>query len=67
MGRLRAQSFIQDRRCKVVAGAVNEMMLLAHLSGPGGGYEVVVGVGDCFRLWWVAEGCLAHLFSQGRG
>ena len=51
-----------------MAGAVDKVMgLLAHSSGPGEGYEVVVGVGDCFRLWWVVEGCLACSFGQGRG
>ena len=52
----------------MVAGAVDEVMgLLAHSSGPGGRYEVVVGVGNCFRSWWVVEGRLACSFGQGRG
>ena len=62
------QLFVQDWRCEVVAGAVDEVMgLLARSSGPGRGYEVVVGVGDCFRSQWVVEGRLVCSFSQGRG
>ena len=68
MGKLLAQSFSQGRGCKVVVGAFDKMMRLPVCSsGHGGRYEVVVGVGDCFRSQWEVEGCLVHLFSQGRG
>ena len=68
MGRPLAQSFGQGRGRKVVVvdrGGV--MGQLARSSGHGGGYKVVVGVGDCFRSRWEVEGGLAHLFGQGRG
>ena len=62
------QPFNQGGQHKVVVGAFDGMIgLLAHSSGHGGGYTVVVGVGNCFRSWWEVEGHLAHLFSQGRG
>ena len=62
------EEFNQGGQHQVMVGAFNGMMgLSVPSSGPDRGYEVVVSVGDCFRSWWVVEGCLAHLFSQGRG
>ena len=49
MGRPLAQSFGQGRGRKVVVVDRGGMMgRLACSSGHGGGYKVVVGVGDCF-------------------
>ena len=67
MGRPLAQSFIQDRWREVVVGWGGVIGRLARSSGHGGGYKVVVDVGDCFRSRWEVEGRLAHLFGQGRG
>ena len=39
---------------------------LAGSSGQVGGYEMVVGVGDCFRSRWVVEGHLACSFGENK-